>query len=177
MHIQKLQLSLVAAMTPNRVIGNNGAIPWHLPSDLTRVNRITTGIGVLVMGRKTHESILRRNGKPLPGRHTIVLSKESSAEISSSVEFVGSLEEALGAITSRGGRACILGGKPIYEMFLPFVDTAYITVVQASVPGDTFFPEGLTLPNWHNVGSFRSFRHHPNDEYETAFLEYRRVGR
>lgn len=175
MQVSKLDLSLIVAMTQDRTIGANGALPWHLPSDLARFKEITMGAGTVVMGRKTYQSILARNGGPLKGRHNIVLSKECSMILSSSVEFVACLEETLGAISGRGGRACVIGGEQVYKLFLPFVDTAYVTAVQASVPGDTYFPEGLTLPIWRHEGSFRSFKHHPDDEYETAFLEYRRA--
>src|SRR3989344_5483125 len=141
MNVRRLDLSLIVAMTPDRTIGANGALPWHLPSDLARFKEITTGIGTVIMGRKTYQSILARNGGPLAGRYNIVLSKQCSMFLSPSVEFVTSLEEALGATTGRGGRACIIGGAQIYKLFMPYVQTAYVTLIQAAISGDTYFPE------------------------------------
>jgi len=71
MHSTKPQHILIAAMADNRVIGNKGQLPWHLPEDLANFKRLTTG-GVIVMGRKTFESI----GRPLPNRRNIVLSSQ-----------------------------------------------------------------------------------------------------
>jgi dihydrofolate reductase len=63
-------LTLVVARADNGVIGRDGGLPWHLPADLKHFKRLTVGKPV-VMGRKTFESI----GKPLPGRHNIVLTR------------------------------------------------------------------------------------------------------
>lgn len=66
-----MEIILIAAMADNRVIGNKGQLPWYLPEDLQNFKRLTTG-GVVIMGRKTYESI----GKPLPNRRNIVLSSQ-----------------------------------------------------------------------------------------------------
>src|ERR1035437_9299897 len=113
-------LSAIAAMTSDRVIGRDNDLPWHIPSDLVRFEKITKEAGIMLMGRKTHESILARTkGATLAGRHHIVLSKTCSFQSSDSITSVGSLEEACAAVVALGGRACVIGGEQIYTLFLP----------------------------------------------------------
>lgn len=83
-------ISLIAALAADRVIGMENAMPWHLPEDLAWFKRNTLNKPV-IMGRKTFESI----GRPLPGRHNIVLSSQPGK--GSGVTWVTSLEEALAA--------------------------------------------------------------------------------
>ena len=71
------QIILLAAVAKNRVIGADNDLPWHLPEDLKRFKALTTG-HTLVMGRKTFDSIVRRLGKPLPNRHSLVLSRDGA---------------------------------------------------------------------------------------------------
>src|SRR3989344_3054918 len=108
-----LDLSIIVAMTPGGVIGNKGELPWKLSSDLAHFKKITTEVGVIVMGRKTWESILERNGKPLPGRKHIVITRNPKHPEYESVCFVSSVEEANRQIASYGGRGCVIGGAEI----------------------------------------------------------------
>jgi dihydrofolate reductase len=121
----------IAAMSENRVIGNAGKIPWHLPEDFKWFKKMTTG-QVVVMGRKTFESI----GKPLPNRETIVLSRGQFSH--PGVRAVASLEE----IDTPGEQReiFICGGAQIYEKALPHCSDLYLTLVKRVVDGDTFFP-------------------------------------
>src|SRR5579862_4357184 len=100
----------IAAMSENRVIGQGNKIPWHLPEDFKWFKRMTTG-QVIVMGRKTYESI----GKPLPNRTTLVLSR-SPREISG-VRVISSLAEIDLAHETREVYIC--GGAEIYAQALP----------------------------------------------------------
>ncbi|MBU6303250.1 MAG: dihydrofolate reductase [Verrucomicrobia bacterium] len=123
----------VVAMSPNRVIGLGGKLPWHLPGDLRFFRRATMGHAVL-MGRKTWESI----GKPLPGRRNIVLSR-SAPDLPPGVDLIhapGELD-ALRITT----RLCVIGGAEIYRLFLPRCDELLLTWVRQPHAGDTFFPE------------------------------------
>jgi dihydrofolate reductase len=124
-------LKAIAAMSENRVIGNAGKIPWHLPEDFKWFKKMTTG-QVVVMGRKTFESI----GKPLPNRETIVLSRGQFSH--PGVRAVASLEE----IDTLGEHReiFICGGAQIYEKALPHCSDLYLTLVKRIVDGDTFFP-------------------------------------
>ena len=122
----------IAAMSENRVIGNGNQIPWHLPEDFKWFKKTTTG-HVIVMGRKTFESI----GRPLPNRTTIILSRSHFQF--PGVQTVGSLE----AIASLAGdrEVFICGGAQIYEQALPLCSDLYLTVVKRVVSGDAFFPK------------------------------------
>lgn len=88
MSIKKPSIILIAAMADNRVIGNKGQLPWNLPEDLGNFKRLTTG-GVIVMGRKTFESI----GRSLPNRRNIVLS--SQPLIKEGIEIHHSISEMM----------------------------------------------------------------------------------
>jgi dihydrofolate reductase len=121
----------IAAMAENRVIGAGNRLPWHLPEDFKWFKRMTTG-QVIVMGRKTYESI----GKPLPNRTTLVLSR-SAREIPG-VRVISSLAEIDLAHETREVYIC--GGAEIYAQALPLCSDVYLTLVKRSVPGDRFFP-------------------------------------
>jgi len=121
----------IAAMSLNRVIGNGNRIPWHLPEDFKWFKATTTG-HVIVMGRKTFESI----GKPLPNRETIVLSRSGWSH--PGVQTMRSLEE-LSAIAAHR-QVFICGGAQIYEQALPHCSELFLTHVKREVAGDAFFP-------------------------------------
>ena len=127
-------ISIIVAMAKNRVIGKNGQLPWDLSSDLQRFKRLTMG-HTLLMGRRTFDSI----GKPLPGRRTIVLSRdpeysaagcEVSTDIESGIQLAHSAEELF-----------ICGGAEVYRQALPLVERIYLTELEKEITGDTFFPE------------------------------------
>jgi dihydrofolate reductase len=121
----------IAAMSLNRVIGAGNKIPWHLPEDFKWFKATTTG-HVIVMGRKTFESI----GKPLPNRQTIVLSR--SAWTHPGVQTIRSLDE-LPAMAA-GREIFICGGAQIYAQALPLCSDLFLTLVKREVEGDAFFP-------------------------------------
>lgn len=133
------QLSLVVAMTPDRVIGREGGLPWHLSADLQHFKAVTMGHPI-VMGRKTYESI----GRPLPGRHNIAVTR-SRDFAADGVTVVHSLDEALQA-AGDAPEIMIIGGAQLYAATLPLADRLFVTQVQANVPGDTFFRQ-WTGPN------------------------------
>lgn len=128
-----MQIVLIVAMSRNRVIGRDGQLPWRLPADLRRFQQLTMG-QTLLMGRKTFESI----GRPLPGRKTIVLSRnpEYSAE---GCLVVTDLQRGIAA--ARTDELFICGGGELYRQVLPLVEKVYLTEVLRAVAGDTYFPE------------------------------------
>ena len=136
-------LSLIVAMTPQRVIGKEGRMPWHLPADLAWFKRNTLGKPV-IMGRKTWQSI----GKALPGRRNLVISRSSSFE-PVGAERVESLEAALQAVQD-SSEIMIIGGAQIYQQFLPQADRLYLTLVDADLTGDTYFPDYTTY-EWREL--------------------------
>ncbi len=137
----KLQLTAIVAMTPERIIGRNGTLPWHLPADLAFFKRTTSGHAI-VMGRKTYDSI----GRPLPKRRNIVLTRDPNWS-APGVEVIHD-PAALSGLSGLTGRVFIIGGAAIYQLFLPLLDDLLISHVLESHPGDTRFPEFESLfPN------------------------------
>ena len=127
-----MRLVLVAAIAADRGIGLGGALPWRLPDDLKHFKALTLGKPV-VMGRKTFDAI----GRPLPGRRNVVLSR-AGAPIAG-CEVVGSVADALAAC-GEAPDACVIGGGEIYAAFLDRADALELTLVDAAVPADAFFP-------------------------------------
>src|SRR3989344_3519686 len=133
-----VKISIIVAMAKNsRVIGRAGGILWHLSTDLKRFKELTLGHTVIV-GRKTHESILRWLGKPLPNRKTIVLTKQWGW-FTSGCLVAHSWEEAL-KLAEGEEEVFVIGGAEIYKLALPYTDTIHLTLVRADVVGDVFFP-------------------------------------
>ncbi len=131
-----MRISLIAALAENRVIGRENGLPWRIPGDLRRFRDITMGKAV-IMGRRTFESI----GKPLPGRHNIVVSRDL-AFAPQNVEVARALDAALRAAEGWGDdEAMVIGGASLYEQALPRADRLYLTEVHAEVDGDTLFPD------------------------------------
>lgn len=126
-------IAVIVAYARNRVIGRNGRIPWKIKGEQVRFRELTTG-NVVVMGRRTYEEI----GKPLPGRMTIVLSKTKQFSVEKCVT-ADSLAEAIALAGDRD--IYIAGGARLYKEALPLAEKLYITEVEASVEGDTFFPD------------------------------------
>lgn len=129
-----LQLTAIVAMTPERVIGRAGGLPWHLPEDLAFFKRTTSGHPI-VMGRKTYDSI----GRPLPKRRNIVLTRDRSWS-APGVEVIHAPDE-LAALPGLDGRVFIIGGSEIYAAFLPILDDIVVSHVLQAHEGDTRFPE------------------------------------
>lgn len=121
-------------MTPDRVIGRAGTLPWHMPEDLAFFKRTTSGHPI-VMGRKTYESI----GRPLPKRRNIVLTRDQTWS-APGVEVIHRPED-LEKLPGLEGRVFIIGGAEIYAAFFPALDDLLVSHVSAEHQGDTLFPE------------------------------------
>jgi dihydrofolate reductase len=125
-----MQIAIIAAIARNRVIGRAGHLPWHIPEDLARFKRLTTGHAVL-MGRNTFGAI----GRPLPGRRNVVVA-------STPVDGVESYPSPDAALTALSGEPVVfvIGGAALFERFLSRADRLYLTLVEEEPEGDTFFP-------------------------------------
>ncbi len=155
-------------MDPNRLIGRGGELPWHLPADLRHFKALTLGHPVL-MGRRTWESI----GRPLPGRHNLVLSRDPGFR-APGAEVVGDLEAALAAAARRGGELMVIGGAGVYAQCLPLADRIHLTLVHHVFEGDTWFPE-LEAGVWRE----RAREERPPDAanpYALSFITLEREG-
>jgi dihydrofolate reductase len=127
-------LALIAVLAHNRVIGRDNRLPWHLPADLRFFKRTTMG-KPLLMGRRTWESI----GRPLPGRRMIVLSRDPGYQ-APGCTVARSLDEAV-EIAGTVPEIMVIGGATLYQQTLPRAERLYLTLVEADVPGDAWFPE------------------------------------
>ena len=140
-------ISLIAAVSENNVIGNKGALPWHLPRDFAFFKE-TTVEHTVVMGRKTFESI----GRPLPNRKNIILTRQDvsfdGCTVVHSIDEIPQEEDVF-----------VIGGAEIYNQFLPLAKRLYITVVHTTLEGDTYFP-AIDPATWKCVSSQR----HEKDE-------------
>ena len=133
------KLSLIVAAADNNVIGKDNKMPWHIPEDFKYFKAVTMG-KPCIMGRKTYESILAQLGKPLPGRTSIVISRNGYAHEGATV--VGSLEEAIEkGKAETDDEIMVIGGAQIYALTLPMADRVYLTRVHQRPEGDAFFPE------------------------------------
>jgi dihydrofolate reductase len=129
-----LLISMIAAMSQNRVIGTKNRLPWALPPDLAHFRAITWGHKV-VMGRRTCESI----GKPLPGRENILLTRHPGNTPPHGFRVVTSIGDV--KALAKEEEVFIIGGATLYREFLPYADWIYLTLIAADFPGDAFFPE------------------------------------
>ncbi|WP_397540309.1 dihydrofolate reductase [Rummeliibacillus pycnus] len=128
-------ISLIVAHDINRVMGINNELPWHLPGDLAYFKKTTMG-KPMIMGRKTFESI----GKALPGRTNIVITRDPDYK-RDGIVVVHSFDEALEVAKKENKEIMIIGGEQIFRLALPIADRLYVTKIQHSYQGDTYFPE------------------------------------
>ena len=135
------------AVAENWVIGGDNDLPWHLPEDLQNFKKLTMGKTV-VMGRKTFESILKRLGKPLPGRKNVVITRQTGYLAAEGVLVFHSLEEVVQALAEED--LYIIGGAEIFKLALPFAQKMYITHVKGDYEGDAFFPQ-IAWDEWEKI--------------------------
>ncbi len=143
-------IAAIVAMDEGRVIGRDGALPWHLPEDLRHFRELTSG-HIVVMGRKTWDS-LPPKFRPLPGRLNVVVSRNAAAlDLPEGVLRAQSpqeaIEQACGA-AKPGQRVWVIGGAEIYKATLPLCDEVHLTVVSGRHEGDAWLPdfeEGFAL--------------------------------
>ncbi len=144
-------VSVIAAVAENGVIGRDGDLPWRLPADLQRFKALTWG-HPMIMGRRTYDSI----GRPLPGRRSIVLSRNPAVLSGvAGVTVAGDLEHALEIAAAGDGsgearQVFIIGGAEIYRQALPRANRLYLTRIHAEIEGETTFP-ALNAGEWRLV--------------------------
>jgi len=162
-----MSITIIAALTKDRVIGKDNNLPWHISEDLQNFKKLTSG-NTVVMGRKTYESI----GKPLPNRKNIVVSRSvSSIE---GVDVCSSLEDAIEKAKSYGKEIFIIGGASIYEMAIPLADKMYLSYVKVNYKGDTYFPK-FDKDVW-DVVSERTYNEGKDEEFNLVIYKRKNVG-
>jgi dihydrofolate reductase len=156
-----MKVSIIVAISENRVIGRDGGLPWRLGSDLRRFKELTMGHH-LIMGRKTYESL----GRPLPGRTMIVLTRELGYCAAAGVLLARDLDEAI-ALAVADDEVFVIGGAEVYCQALPLADRLYLTLVHADIEGDTYFPE-FDARQWKTI---RQTPHAADErnQYDTTF--------
>lgn len=170
-----MRISIIVAASENNVIGNNNAIPWHLPDDLKYFREKTKGHPV-IMGRKNYESIIDVLGHPLPDRRNIIVTRDRDYS-APECDIASSLDEAI-MFAAQGDdteEIFIIGGGEIYKQALEMCNYVYLTRVHADIEGDVFFPE-LPEGEWEETDRLE----HPTDEkhkYAFTFLTYKRTSR
>jgi dihydrofolate reductase len=127
-------ISLIVAMSQNRVIGRNNAVPWHLPAELKLFKSLTMGHHI-VMGRRTWES----SNRLLPGRTTGIVTRNPEYRVPGAL-VVHSLVQAI-AVCANDLEIFVIGGAEIFSEAIPLASRIYLTIVQAEIEGDTYMPE------------------------------------
>lgn len=161
------KIIVIAAMTPQGVIGKNNSMPWHLPADLQRFKQVTMG-HPMVMGRKTFESL----PGVLPGRQHVVLTRNRKYPAKGCDVVTGWAEAE--ALLAGADKIFVIGGAQVHALVLPFAQQLRLTFVHADLEGDTYFPP-WDKSLWQEV--HREFR--PKDEkncYDLEYVKYRRIG-
>ncbi len=129
-----MQISIIAAIAQNNVIGRDNKLPWHIPNDLKHFKELTMGKSML-MGRKTFESI----GRALPGRRNLILTRDK-AFTAKNAEIYHSIEEALAAVEGEE-ELMVIGGAQLFKILLPKASRLYLTYIHEDIKGDAYFPK------------------------------------
>ncbi|MGC9469981.1 MAG: dihydrofolate reductase [Bacteroidales bacterium] len=161
-------ISIIVAIAQNRAIGKDNRLLWHIPGDLKRFKKLTSGHAV-IMGKKTYESLPVR---PLPDRTNIVLTDNPEERIDGCV-MAYSLEDAV-AKCPENDESFVIGGGSVYRQFMPLADKLYITLVHRDYEADTFFPE-IDTGMWKEI----SCEHHEaegNLDTGFSYIIYERRG-
>lgn len=166
-----MTISLIAALTKNRVIGRNNGLPWHLPDDMKYFMQ-TTKAHYVIMGRRNYDSIPEKF-RPLPNRVNVVVTRQKEFKAPQCL-VVHTLEEGIELARKSGEQEVfVIGGSDMYTLALPFADRLYLTEIQTELPGDTYFPE-VNHASWKETSRI----HHPRDDrhiYDFDFVVYDRL--
>lgn len=158
-------LSIIVAVAKNNVIGKDNKLIWHLPEDLKRFKKLTTG-HTIIMGRKTFESL----GRVLPNRKHIVLTNNSNMKIENeNVEVISDIKLLDSYINSKEENF-IIGGASTYSLLMPYANKMYITKIDEEFEGDVYFPE-IDNKIWQEVERERGIKNEKNP-YNYEYITY-----
>lgn len=156
-------LSIIVAIAKNNVIGKDNKLIWHLPEDLKRFKKITTG-HTIIMGRKTFESL----GRVLPNRKHIVLCNDAQLNIDDeNVEIINSVDK-LEKYENSENENFVIGGASIYKLLLPKTNKLYITRINQEFEGDVYFPE-INESEWKIVEQEKGIKDE-NNPYDYEYI-------
>jgi len=156
-------ITIIAAIAKENALGKDNQLIWHLPNDLKRFKKVTSGHHV-IMGRKTFESL----GKPLPNRVNIIITRNNDYTAPGCV-VVHSLQEAVKA-AKEDPNPFILGGAQIYKQALEVADVLDLTFVHHSFNADAFFPT-IDMEIWQE-NSREDFNADEKNKFDYSFVKY-----
>jgi dihydrofolate reductase len=156
------EISIIVAIAQNNAIGKDNQLLWHIPADLKRFKKLTTG-HTIVMGKRTYYSLPIR---PLPNRRSIVITDIAGEEIEGCT-MAYSIEDAIAKMDSEKENF-IIGGGMVYRQFLPLAQQLYLTIVQKDFDADTFLEIDLT--GWETLEK----EEHPEEELPYYYINLRR---
>ena len=160
-------LSIIVAIAKNNAIGKDNKLLWHLPEDLKRFKRLTTGHNI-IMGRKTFESL----GRVLPNRHHIILCNDAKLNIEDeNVEILDDISKLDKYINSEEENF-VIGGATMYKLLMPYAKKMYITEIDKDFDGDVYFPE-ISLNEWKATEREQGPEDNEND-FEYEYVTYER---
>lgn len=157
--MDKPQITMIVARAQNGVIGRDGKLPWHIPSDLKRFKALTMG-SVMIMGRRTFESLPGL----LPGRRHVVLTRDPNWS-APGAEVAHSIEDAL-RLADREP-VSIIGGAELFALFLPAANRVELTEVRQDEPGDTSIEDPRRSGDWREVFREDHLEGHPPFSFVT----------
>ena len=159
-------ITIIAAFAENNALGKDNDLIWHLPADLKRFKKVTSGHHIL-MGRNTFESI----GKPLPNRTSIIITRNKNY-FKDGCLVANSIEDAIDLVAE--DEAFIIGGAQIYKQALEsnLVDKLDVTIVHKEFEADVYFPE-IDLNIWEEV-SREDFKADEKNKFDYSFVSYKK---
>jgi len=160
-------LSIIVAIAKNNAIGKDNKLLWHLPEDLKRFKRLTTGHNI-IMGRKTFESL----GRVLPNRHHIILCNDAKLNVQDeNVEILDDISKLDKYINSEEENF-VIGGATMYKLLMPYSNKMYITEIDKDFDGDVYFPE-INKNEWKMTEREQGPEDNEND-FEYEYVTYER---
>lgn len=161
-------ITIIAAIAENNALGKDNDLIWHLPADLKRFKKVTSGHHIL-MGRNTYESI----GKPLPNRTTVIITRNQNYKAEGCI-VVDSIEKAI-EVAKDDEHVYIIGGAQIYKQTIAsdLVDQLDITKVHHNFEADVFFPE-IDKSIWKEK-SREDFKADEKNKYDYSFVSYKKI--
>ena len=161
-------LTLIVAKAKNNVIGKDNQLIWHLPEDLKRFKKLTTG-HTIIMGRKTFESL----GRVLPNTHHVILCNDANMEIDD--ENVEILEDIslLDKYIKDEEEHFVIGGATMYRLLMPYCKKMYITEINQEFDGDVSFPE-INMSEWKVTEREKGLKDEKNP-FDYDYVTYGRI--
>ena len=161
-------LSLIVAKAKNNIIGKNNQLIWHIPEDLQRFKKLTTG-HTIIMGRKTFESL----GRILPNRHHVILCNDAEMNIQDdNVEILEDIS-MLDKYIKDDHENFVIGGATMYKLLMPYCSKMYITEINQEFEGDVSFPE-IDMKEWKIESREKGLKNEDNP-YDYEYVTYVRV--